>query len=363
MSVSVLFSATDRFVGRLAGPPARLIPSLAMYCGIFSAAATLAACSPYPDDGEFLAGVVYAQNFMAGVKKPDLTPAVGRGRPIIDGNAPYTVIQTTNASAGAAAVSTTSPATSPFWTNAGKRQPLDRGSAQQVYVFDGSCAAPRDYQYDYRLDLIRLDRQYPIFADIPEVLSTNSGRGGRTGNYSAVVEVIHLAGSGSRPCQSIKRFDTAQARIGEAGDLQEGVHEYRLLQIIDPANAAPPYPIQLGFYNQLVVPYIDMGPVPIDPSDGKTFRTMPIFKVQNAAGMAAGNVILGRLDEAGPAYSPICREYTLKLAAGMMLPGDAGDPLFMGATKTENLSSCIVCQPIDDMGNLACPFADSQVTP
>ncbi len=44
-------------------------------------------------------------------------------------------------------------------------------------------------------------------------------------------------------------------------------------------------------------------------------------------------------------------------------PLDANDPVFMGAMKTENLSSCIVCQPIDDKGNLVCPYADSQGTP
>lgn len=360
MSVSVLFAATAKQTFLRLGLRPR--PRRLVGLGIFSAAATLAACSPYPDDGEFLAGVIYAQNFMAGVKTPAQTPAVGRGRAAVDGVTPYTIIQTTNASSGATAVSTSMPATSPFWTNAGKRQPLDRGSTQQVYVFDGGCAAPRNYEYDQRLDLIRMDRQYPVFADIPEVLSANAGRGGRTGNYSAIVEVIHLTGSGSRPCQSVKRFDTAQGRIGEGGDLVEGQHEYRLFQVFDPANAAAPMPYQIGFYNQLVVPYIDMGPVPLEP-DGKTFRTMPIFKVTNAMNAAVGTVTFGRLDEAGPVYSPVCREYSLKLAAGMQLPLDANDPIFMGAMKTENLSSCIVCQPIDDKGNLVCPYADSQGTP
>ena len=63
------------------------------------------------------------------------------------------------------------------------------------------------------LDLIRWDRQYPVFADIPEVLSTSSGKPGRKLNYSAVVEVIHLSAPSSLPCQSIKRFDTATGRI------------------------------------------------------------------------------------------------------------------------------------------------------
>lgn len=319
---------------------------------------TLGACSPYPDDGEFLAGVVYSTNFIAGVKNIATLPAVGRSLgPTPGGIYPYSVVATTSASGAMTAVSTSSPATSPFWNNNGKRQPLDRASAQPVYVFDGGCAAPNNYQFDSRLDLIRLDRQYPIFQDIPEVLSTNGGKAGRTGAYSAVVEVIHLSRSGAMPCQSIKRFDTAQARIGADGDLTEGAHEYRLYQIFDPAIAAPPLPMQLGFYNQLVVPYIDMGPVPLEP-DGKSFRTMPIYKATPAG---AFSLVFGSPGEAGPTYSPICRDYTLPM--GTALPWDATDPVLQKAVKTENLSSCVVCRTLDDMGNMDCPFANSQVAP
>ena len=315
-------------------------------------------CSPYPDDGEFLAGVVYSANFLAGVKTLDRLPAVGRGRAAAD-FAPYTVLSTTRSSEGTRSVSTTTPASAPFWTNGGKRQPLDRASAQTVYMLDSGCAAPRDYSFDERLDLIRLDRQYPIFADIPEVLPTNSGRGGRTGSYSAVVEVVHLAGSGAIPCQSIKRLDTVKGRIGL--DLREVRREYRLLQIIDPLllPATPPLPAQLGFYNQLVVPYIDMGPVPLEP-EGNAFRAMALYRLTNAMGGSLGAVVFGASDEAGPTYSPICREYTLQLSAGTMPPLDASDPLLRGATKTENLSSCLVCRTLDRDGLIDCPFATSQ---
>ena len=317
-----------------------------------------AGCSPYPDDGEFLAGIVYSANFLAGVKALDRVPAVGRGRGAGE-FAPYTVLTTTRASEGARSVSSSSPASTPFWTNGGKRQPLDRASAQTVYQLDSGCAGPPNYSYDERLDLIHLDRQYPIFADIPEVLSTNSGRGGRTGSYSAVVEVVHLAGSGAIPCQSIKRADTVTSRIGL--DLREVRREYRLLQIIDPLllPATPPLPTQLGFYNQLVVPYIDMGPVPLEP-EGTAFRTMALYRLTNAAGMSLGSVVFGRADEAGPAYSPICRDYTLQLAMGALPPIDVLDPVLRMATKTENLSSCIVCRTLDADGLIDCPFANSQ---
>jgi len=336
-------------------------PSRAAVLAGMSMAAGLAGCSPYPDDGEFLANVVFAGKFIDGVKNVSQTPAVGRGAGAAD-FAPYTVIATGSASSTTQPVSGTSPAAAPFWTNGGKRQPLDRKSAQPVYVFDGSCAAPRDYEFDARIDLIRYDRQYPLFSDLPEVLSANAGRAGRTGSYSAVVELIHLSGSGALPCQSIKRFDTAKGRTGEGGDLREGRHEYRLLQIIDPAIAVPPLPVQLGFFNQLVVPYIDMGPVPLE-ADGKSFRTMPVYSVNSAPGKLAGTVVLGLADEAGAAYSPICREYTLTLMNAMTLPLDAGDPVLSAAMKTENLSSCLVCRTVDAKGNLSCPFADSQGMP
>lgn len=312
-------------------------------------------CSPYPDDGEFLAGVVYSANFMASVRTIDRLSAVGRGvgaAPL----APYTVVATTRGSETTRAVSSSSAASAPFWTDGGKRQPLARSSAQTVYVFDSACSAPPNYQYDERLDLIRQDRQYPLFSDLPEVLSTNNGKGGRTGAYSAVVEVVHLRGSGSLPCQSIKRLETAQSRIGK--DLTEVRREYRLFQAIDPMIASVPLPVQLGFYNQLVVPYIDMGPVPLEP-DGNAFRTMPLYRVTDSKG-AASTVVMGQSDEAGPAYSPICRDYTLQLAAGATAPLDAADPALRTATKTDNLASCLVCRTVDAEGTIDCPFANSQ---
>jgi len=348
--------------GRGAGPggssPSSLRAGLLVSLLLGGALGPATGCSPYPDDGEFLAGVVYSANFLAGVKALDRLPAVGRGRGVGD-FAPYTVVATTKASEGSRSVSSTTPASTPFWTNGGKRQPLDRASAQTVYQLDTGCAAPPNYTYDERFDLIHLDRQYPIFTDIPEVLSTNSGRGGRTGSYSAVVEVVHLAGSGAIPCQSMKRADTVKGRIGL--DLREVRREYRLLQIVDPVllPATPPLPAQLGFYNQLVVPYIDMGPVPLEP-EGNAFRTMALYRLTNAAGMSVGSVVFGLPDEAGPTYSPICRDYTLQLAAGGAVPTDGMDPLLRSASKTENLSSCLVCKTLDKDGLLDCPFANSQ---
>jgi hypothetical protein len=94
--------------------------------------------------------------------------------------------------------------------------------------------------------------------------------------------------------------------------------------------------------------------VPLE-ADGKTFRTMPVYKVASG-GKPVGTVVQGRTEEAGPAYSPICRDYNLTLGMGMTLPLDANDPLFANAMKTENLSSCIVCRTIDAMGNIDCPF-------
>ena len=60
-------------------PPTR---SAALLCATNNRAAAAAlailallpACSPYPDDGEFFAGVVFARNFLAGVRR--LTTAV-----------------------------------------------------------------------------------------------------------------------------------------------------------------------------------------------------------------------------------------------------------------------------------------------
>jgi hypothetical protein len=350
-----------RRAGREASPSGRSRPRAGLLFSLLLGGAVWpsSGCSPYPDDGEFLAGIVYSANFLAGVRTLDRLPAVGRGRGVAD-FAPYTVLATTRASEGSRAVSSSTPASTPFWTNGGKRQPLSRESAQTVYQLDTGCAAPPNYTYDERFDLIHLDRQYPIFTDIPEVLSTNSGRGGRTGAYSAVVEVVHLAGSGAIPCQSMKRADTVKGRIGL--DLREVRREYRLLQIIDPVllPATPPLPSQLGFYNQLVVPYIDMGPVPLEP-DGNAFRTMALYRLSNAMGMSQGALVFGSPDEAGPAYSPICRDYTLQLPAGTAPPVDAMDPLVRTATKTEVLTSCLVCKTLDKDGLLDCPFASSQV--
>jgi hypothetical protein len=316
-------------------------------------------CSPYPDDGEFLAGVVYAGNFIAGVKTIAQLPAVGRGAGPLP-YAPYAIVATSSGSSSTGTVSNAAPATAPFWTNGGKRQPLSRSSAAPVYVFDSSCSSPPDYSFDDRLDLLRLDRQFPIFSDLPEVLPNSGGKAGRSGAYSAIVEVIHVTASGRLPCQSIKRFDTAQNRVGDGGDLSEVGREYRLFQIIDPAIAVAPLPYQLGFFNQLIVPYVDMGPVPLDP-DGQTFRTMPLYKFTDSKGNTPWVVTLGQAAEAGPAYSPICRDFTLPYVATMTGPVDANDPLLRLAVKTESLSSCLVCRTTDAMGGIDCPFASSQV--
>lgn len=336
-----------------------------------------ASCSPYPDDGEFLAGVVYAQNFMTGVKTIDRLRAVGNKRgdwPQI----PYTVFATTRSADTTAKVSTmgsdgrTISATTPFWTD-GKRDPLAVSNAGQVYVFDGPCQATSSEQFDERLDLIRWDRQYPLFADIPEVLSTSSGKPGRKLNYSAVVEVIHLTGPSSLPCQSIKRFDTATGRIDK--DLTVKSREYRLLQIVDPAltpSTSPParLPVQLGFYNQLVVPYIDMGPVPVS-SDGKTFATMPLYKVYKEMTPTATTTPLQIVVPGLPSeltmgtYSPICKEFVLK-GQSTPPPPDANDPAYKTATASGALASCLPCQTVTvDSSNVPtevnCPYAQSQV--
>lgn len=344
---------------------------------LFSVAALVsfsAACSPYPDDGEFLAGVVYAQNFISGVKTIDRLRAVGRGKgdwPQV----PYTVIATTRSADTAVKVSASAMATTPFWTDStGKRSPLDVVNAGQVYFFNGSCAPTSSEPFDERLDLIHKDRQYPVFADIPEVLSTSGGRPGRKTNYSAVVEVIHLSGPGTLPCQSLKRFDTVTGRLDR--DLKVVSREYRLYQIIDPAltpNVAPPapLPVQLGFFNQLVVPYIDMGPVPVSP-DGKTFLTMPLYKVFKEAAPTATTtplqiVVPGTAGELGGLdYSPICEERQLTGQA-MAPPPDASSPAYLAAKKTGALASCLPCQTVtvDASGvptSLRCPFASSQVT-
>lgn len=340
--------------------------------GLLATAALLAGgCSPYLDDGEFLAGVIYAANFITGVKQLDSLPAVGRGQGV-GSFAPYTVIATTQGMNSPNAVTSAAAASSPFWTD-GKRKPLDRKSAQQVYVLDSACVGPTDYRFDERLDLIRKDRQYPLFADIPELLSTNAGKAGRTAAYSAIVEVVHLTAPTDLPCQSIKRFDTAQGRIGL--DLTEVRREYRLLQIIDPGIALSPLPVQLGFYNQLVVPYLDLGPVPLS-SDGTAFVAMPLFKAYDKAysdkaseadkrahsRVVVSGTALEPPQPGGAVYSPICQDYTLTML-DQLPPPDATDPAYKAAKKTEALSSCLVCRTLDAAGHLDCPFAQSQVAP
>ncbi len=327
---------------------------------LFGAALLTGGCSPYLDDGEFLAGVVYAANFLTGVKQLDMLPAVGRGQGA-GSFAPYTVIATTQGASSPTAVTSAAVATSPFWTD-GKRKPLDRKSAQQVYVLDSACVGPTDYRFDERLDLIRKDRQYPLFADIPELLSVNAGKAGRTAAYSAVVEVVHLTAPTDLPCQSIKRFDTAQGRIGL--DLTEVRREYRLLQIIDPGIALQPLPVQLGFYNQLVVPYLDLGPVPL-VSDGTAFATMPLYKATDKnkkTQVVVAGTTLEPTQPGGAVYSPICQDYTLTML-DQLPPPDATDPAYLAAKKTDALSSCLVCRTVDAAGHLSCPFAQSQVAP
>lgn len=338
------------------------------------------ACSPYPDDGEFLAGVVYAQNFIAGTKAIDRLGAVGNGR----GNwpqMPYTVFLTTRSADTQAEVGTTNrdgaliTATTPFWTDSKKkRDPLLVSNAGRVYVFDGPCAKSSDTEFDERLDLIRWDRQYPLFEDIPEVLSTAGGKPGRKQNYSAVVEVIHLSGPSDMPCQSIKRFDTATGRIGK--DLTEKEHEYRLLQIVDPAltpSTAPPapLPVQLGFYNQLVVPYIDMGKVPDDDNadmSKRRFKTMPLWKVYKEAAPTEKNtpmqVVIPGVSGEVSTYSPICQIYALN-GQSAPPPPDLKDPVYKPAQNAPlELASCLPCRTITvDAKNVAleveCPISQS----
>lgn len=145
---------------------------------------------------------------------------------------------------------------------------------------------------------------------------------------------------------------------------------------VDPAltpNSAPPapLPVQLGFFNQLVVPYIDMGPVPVS-ADGKTFLTMPLYKVFKEAAPTATTtplqiVVPGMAGElGGSAYSPICEEAQLTGQA-MAPPPDASSPAYLAAKKTGALASCLPCQTVtvDASGvptSLSCPFASSQVT-
>ncbi len=89
--------------------------------------------------------------------------------------------------------------------------------------------------------------------------------------------------------------------------------------------------------------------------------TMPLYKVSNSSGQLLATVVLGSPDEAGPAYSPVCRDFTL--TASTAPPPDANDPAYQTAMQTENLSSCLVCKTVDDMGNLNCPYASAQGSP
>lgn len=333
--------------------------------GVMVSVGAATGCSPYPDQGEFLAGVVFSNNFIAGTKTIDRLDAVGRG--VGKGSIfPYTVIATSRGSDSSRAVSSSMAASSPFWSDNGKRKPLDVKSAQPVYVLDSSCRPPSPtYRFEPRFDLVDLSVQYPIFQDIPELLPANNGKAGRTASYSAVVEVIHLTAPGNLPCQSIKRFDTVAGRVGQ--DLVEGRHEYRLLQIIDPVaiadsnRAKPDLPVKLGFYNQLVVPYLDMGPVPVK-ADGLTFETMKLYKVsvpmQPLAVVVGGTASEVAATPGAPVYSPICQDYTLSAMA--LPPPDVTNAAYQMAKMTDALSSCLVCKTLDANGSLDCPFVSSQ---
>lgn len=324
---------------------------------------TLAACSPFPDEGEFLAGVVFSGNFIAGVKSLRTLPATGRhrgtGMPL-----PYTLLMSSGSSA--AAVSTAMPASSPLWTDAGKRDPLAVQAAQPVYVFDNerNCTRPAGAPpYDWRWDLIDPGRQYPIFSDLPEVLTGMNGRAGRGGAYSAIVEIVRIQTPPGFPCQSIKRADTVRSRLEADLRPAAGPKEYRLLLIVDAGITIPPLPYQLGWFDQLVVPYIDMGPVPLDAS-GQRFATMPVY---NLVPMGAMNpvlrVVVGSIEEqggSGPAYSPICRDHTLTIPNAMAIPPtDVTDPAYQAAMPTPTLSACLVCYTLGE-GVYQCPLATSR---
>lgn len=308
----------------------------------------LLACSPYPDEGEFLAGVVFAGNFVSGVKTLRTTTVAARGFPA------YTMI----ASSG------TSATTTPLW-----REPRPE-TTQQVFVFDKnqSCTPPVGAPpYSPRLDLVRPDRQYPVFSDIPEVLSANSGRPGRTGAYSAVVEVVHIATPAGFPCQSVKRADTVLGRKDtDLKPVAQTSKEYRLLLIFDPALTSPPLPFQLGWFNQLVVPYLDMGPVPLT-QDGKSFVIMPLYQREEVSAMGTlvrrTTVVPGAQDEApasgAPTYSPICRDATLTVRPGDLVPAlDAADPAYAKATPGSILNACLICKRTTS-GEYSCPLGES----
>lgn len=352
------------------GNPARRLALPALGCSL----AALAACSPYPDQGEFLASVVYGANFLSGVKTLKQLPALGHGRPAAGGVAPYVVFTTTGSSNKP--IGPMAAASSPLWSDSDvsvaqdgtltykKRDPLSTSSAQPVYVFDGRCQAPEGYVYDDVLDIIRRDRQYPIFSDIPENLAMFGGRGGRTGAYSAIVEVHHVTLPDGFACQSLKRFDTVTARL--AVDLKEAPavgREYRLLQVFDPALTKPPIPYQLGFYNQLLVPYLDMGPVPL-AAGGQRFATMPLVSLVGAMGMPVKGpaaLVAGAGDEAMLAlpYSPICQDATLSVPMGQPTPLDLTPDVVAGLKFAATLETCLVCRTRGSALALDCPFAQS----
>lgn len=334
-------------------------------------------CAPYPDSGEFLAGVVYATNFMSGVKVNPTTGASPIATTIAQNdNRPgaYTVLTDRGDSAAQAAPS--SPLWGSLWGQKAS-EPLDVASAQQVYVFDGACSSPEGYVFDDRQDLARLDRQYPVFQDIPElVTSSRPGRQGAANPYSALVEIIHIKMPAGFPCQSIKRFTTVTRRLDPVHDLKviaQAEKEYRLLLIFDPAATFPPLPTQIGWFDQLAVPYIDMGPVPvIKRADGKSvFATMPLIsfpQVRGAVPLLLGDPPTNDAERAAYApyqYSPICRRYTsMAMSADYNIKLDAYKTLVEGApsvkdAKGAGLTACLVCKTTWD-GSYLCPFADSR---
>lgn len=370
-------------------PPTR---SAALLCATI--AALLPACSPYPDDGEFFAGVVFARNFLAGVRRlttavqpPASNPAPPRAQSDERINA-YSLLADTGTTSVTTTPTTAAPATSPLWANLygpkvtrpdGTSVPLHTDTAQQVYVFDGNCQAPDDYKFDERVDLYRRDRQYPIFTDLPELLSSNGGRPGRlsAGSYSAIVEVIRVQIPSGFPCQSVKRWKTVTDRTAEKipGDIQlapSTKKEYRLLLIFDPVLTTPPLPTQLGWFDQLLVTYVDMGPVPVDEATS-TFKTMPVVRFVNTAtppvalpGVA--QAVIGNLDErerlasAPYAYSPICRTVNVPVKAGEVPFFDLSKYKALIDAPAQNpragLTACIVCNSTSD-GGYACPLAQS----
>src|SRR5207302_683725 len=109
--------------------------------------------------------------------------------------------------------------------------------------------------------------------------------------------------------------------------------EYRLVLIIDPALTFPlgvpqpqgtAVPFQIGWFNQLVVPYIDMGPVPVS-MDGTKFLTMPFVTVTATdGGSISYGVVVGAPNEAplagDPAYSPVCQLGAVTVPAGTPPP-------------------------------------------